>query len=267
MGPRFSCHQCRRPFESFERIHFVRWSPAPGQIERVGFCLDCCASDLYPLSLRHNPRVFDGCAACGGPPGGDMALERVRLRCPTCAAELVLSPIEIDPLTGLATVCPGCHECVSVGPGAVCRTCDRWLAPQWQREVRAAAPSDQPHELIDNSDGTITDYRTGLVWQKASDGERRAFADAVDYCERLSLRDHWDWRLPTVEELRSIVLAGHRPAVDDRLFPTAPDGRYWTRTEYLGQPEVAYTVDFASGGAEVSYEKHYGFHARACRRP
>jgi hypothetical protein len=59
--------------------------------------------------------------------------------------------------------------------------------------------------FIDNKNGTITDTRTGLMWQqdgKAS-GELN-WQNAMNYCKNLRLAGYSDWRAPTINELKKL---------------------------------------------------------------
>ena len=49
---------------------------------------------------------------------------------------------------------------------------------------------------VANGDGTVTDVATGLMWQQQDDGIIRDHADAITFCQNLSLAGHADWRLP-----------------------------------------------------------------------
>jgi hypothetical protein len=53
------------------------------------------------------------------------------------------------------------------------------------------------NDFIDNSDETITDRATGLMWQQADDGKSRDWEEALEYAEKLELAGHTDWRLPS----------------------------------------------------------------------
>jgi hypothetical protein len=86
----------------------------------------------------------------------------------------------------------------------------------------------------DNSDGTITDKVTKLIWQKSTDSSQLNWSSADNYCTSLSLANHNDWRVPTVKELLSIVDYGAlHPAINETYFPDTFSVYYWTSTQYL----------------------------------
>jgi hypothetical protein len=109
------------------------------------------------------------------------------------------------------------------------------------------------NNFIDNGDGTISDLATGLMWQKADDGNARNWEAALAYADGLTLAGYDDWRLPNAKELQSIVDYTHAPdAVDPDLIGPAIDsvfeitnigtqqdpdyGYYWTGTTHLDGP-------------------------------
>jgi len=61
------------------------------------------------------------------------------------------------------------------------------------------------NDFVDNGDGTVSDFATGLMWQKADDGTGRDWQEALSYAENLELAKYSDWRLPNAKELQSIV--------------------------------------------------------------
>lgn len=67
----------------------------------------------------------------------------------------------------------------------------------------------------DNGDGTVTDNRTGLMWQKSPDfngdntidyDDKKTHSEAVSAADTFSLAGHSDWRLPTTKELYSLIM-------------------------------------------------------------
>jgi hypothetical protein len=75
---------------------------------------------------------------------------------------------------------------------------------------------DQPH-YQDNGNGTVTDRVTGLMWQQ-DPGKKMTYAQAVAGASSLRLGDYTDWRLPTIEELYSLILF---TGIDPKEFSNA----------------------------------------------
>ena len=75
-----------------------------------------------------------------------------------------------------------------------------------------------PNTYEDNEDGTITDYATGLMWQQTGSEYRMGFNEAVRYIYKLNqerFAGYNDWRLPTVEELFSLLEPEYNPNAFD----------------------------------------------------
>lgn len=56
--------------------------------------------------------------------------------------------------------------------------------------------------FTDNSNGTVTDQATGLIWQQTDNPTSRLWQNALNYCNALSLAGSNDWRLPNISSLR-----------------------------------------------------------------
>ena len=133
----------------------------------------------------------------------------------------------------------------------------------------------------DNGDGTVTDDSTGLMWEK-KDGPVRgagmtlhdvnaawswsqpevtgtepdgsAFTEFLRRLNESRFAGHSDWRLPTRQELLSIVDASRIPRINEVFGPTnsswgPPTCWYWTaetRTDIPGNLHNAWEVNFGS---------------------
>ena len=136
----------------------------------------------------------------------------------------------------------------------------------------AKAPSDADFQCT-------RDNVTGLLWEgKAAagaglhDGTRTyAYADLaalVAAVNAQALCGFSDWRLPTPDELASVVDAGTAttPTIDTAFFPNQQAARYWTSTSYRdGVGQDAWFVDFATGTVAVD-NKTRTFAARLVTR-
>jgi flagellar biosynthesis GTPase FlhF len=70
--------------------------------------------------------------------------------------------------------------------------------------VPNSAPIPTPTQQSPAASGTWTDPATGLMWMKQDNGSNVTWQQAMDYCQRLQLAGHSDWRLTTIDELQGI---------------------------------------------------------------
>ncbi len=64
-------------------------------------------------------------------------------------------------------------------------------------------PDPKTYEVKDE---VVTDTATSLMWQRKDAGKSMTHKEAVEYCEALKLGGYDDWRLPNIDELRSLVV-------------------------------------------------------------
>ena len=98
--------------------------------------------------------------------------------------------------------------------------------------------------LTDNSDGTVSDNATLLMWQQA-EGGAMTWSSALTYCEGLSLGGYNNWRLPNYKEIMSLFddSKSVEPAINTKVFPNAQLW-YWSSTTYINQKSAAHTAYF-----------------------
>lgn len=117
---------------------------------------------------------------------------------------------------------------------------------------------------VDNGNGTVTDISTGLMWQQVPARGPMTWTDAMDYCRHLTLADHMDWRLPTLDELKSLIDSDrYFPAIDGNYFPETEAYVYWSAST-LPWSEVVWVVSFFSG-VVGNGQKSYHYYVRAVR--
>lgn len=116
--------------------------------------------------------------------------------------------------------------------------------------------------------GSQTMVWQGLEWQRCDDNWDYAYEAAKDYCEGLELGGYSDWRLPTKEELKSLVVCSDGTQTPLADYPTTPyhcDDDPWTTTidsSFVGRPTTywssterdannAWEVGFGNGFAQA----------------
>jgi hypothetical protein len=150
------------------------------------------------------------------------------------------------------------------------------------------------HGFVDNGDGTITDTRTGLMWEKKSDDgsihdKDNAYTWGITsapytmngtavttFLATLNagggFAGHTDWRLPNLTELESIrnlqtfspatFLAFNTDCVATCTVLTCSctaSSFYWSSSSYAKFPEFAWYVYFSDGflGADIKTDGNY----------
>ncbi|EOR08829.1 DUF1566 domain-containing protein [Acinetobacter beijerinckii] len=128
--------------------------------------------------------------------------------------------------------------------------------------------------------GVWTDPKTGLMWARISIGQEwnngQCIGDAKFMnwttaqiaCRHFRLADCNDWRLPTIDELETLMkkaVSGYT-CPNNTLFQPKNriDGSYWSITECDFHHHFAWIVYFG-GGSAGSYSKTNDYYVRAVR--
>lgn len=120
-----------------------------------------------------------------------------------------------------------------------------------------ADAADSRYQLMEEG-AVVFDSETGLYWARCSVGQQMV----DDFCSGRANRYTWDqanaldselpgngeWRLPTVEELQTLVeYRVFNPAIDPEVFPNTPPSNFWSSWEAASDAFYAWTVHFANG--------------------
>ncbi|MCI5192165.1 MAG: DUF1566 domain-containing protein [Candidatus Electrothrix sp. AU1_5] len=145
------------------------------------------------------------------------------------------------------------------------------------KPVRIISPAPElPKErkigqYIDHGDGTITDTDTGLMWKRCLEGlsgvnceegkaERYTWDEAVKRFKNVEYAGYADWRLPTIDELKTLVYCSKGknkegyckggsavPTINQQAFPNAEASYVWSGSPYANNSDYAWVVDFING--------------------
>ncbi len=135
------------------------------------------------------------------------------------------------------------------------------IQPVWSRVMPAA----ERFQLVMN-DEAVLDRETGLVWERSPDTTQRTWASAIAHCYAEEVGGRKGWRLPTIEELASLIDTT-QPA------PTLPAGHpflnvqsdwYWSATTSPFSTSSAWVVNF-NNGIVGSLDESNGFYVWCVR--
>jgi hypothetical protein len=100
-------------------------------------------------------------------------------------------------------------------------------------------------------DAAVLDKETGRVWEQSPDTGTRTWFNALTHCYQREVGGRKGWRLPTIEELASLVEPGDPPGGPDlppgHHFSNVRSSTYWSATTDVGSTSFAWRVDFFNG--------------------
>jgi len=105
------------------------------------------------------------------------------------------------------------------------------------------------NEFKDKGNGTITDQATGLMWQRSGSDKDLTYENAKAYIGELNrnkFAGYSDWRLPTVDELKSL-LTSEKQSNDLYINPIFDKNQSWCWTSDTCSSGGAWYVGFGSG--------------------
>ncbi|CAK0762148.1 conserved exported hypothetical protein [Gammaproteobacteria bacterium] len=119
-------------------------------------------------------------------------------------------------------------------------------------------------DYVDNGDGTVTHAPTCLIWKRCAEGQGwngatcTGTAGSYTWDQANSLSNFW--RLPTEEELRSLVdytIASPGPTINTTWFLNAPSSDFWSGSPVAGYSDYAWSVSFDGGYDDWDYRLSY----------
>ena len=133
-----------------------------------------------------------------------------------------------------------------------------YATPSWDQQLSA---STRFIVLLNWNSEAVLDRETGLVWEKtpASIVDIRNWGDAQDTCNRKNIGNRFGWRLPTIQELATLLDGSLSP-------PLLPAGHpfinvffngsaYWSATTNVSAPSGAWVLLPFAGSPFLSSPK------------
>jgi hypothetical protein len=147
----------------------------------------------------------------------------------------------------LGALAVGSATAATIAPGPY------YATPSWDQTLPAAT---RFIVLTNMSSQAVLDRETGLVWEQAPDAPTTytwSDVQASFHCNRSTVGGRQGWRLPTIQELASLIdptvpspgpmlPAGHP-------FTNVQDAGYWSATTFASNTSLARIVPLSNGHA------------------
>lgn len=113
-----------------------------------------------------------------------------------------------------------------------------YSTPSWDQKLQCDTQATCPRFIVlSNWNGeAVLDRETGLVWERSPDANTRNWDFALGHCNARTVGNRMGWRLPTFQELASLL----DPSLFGIVAPALPAGhpftnlqlseRYWSAT-------------------------------------
>jgi hypothetical protein len=119
--------------------------------------------------------------------------------------------------------------------------------PSWDLHLRCDQAQCPRFVVLSKfDDAAVLDRETGLVWERTAGPDQIDWFNAQFQCNRLTVGNRKGWRLPTIQELASLL----DPSVAFTGVPALPIGHpfsvasvfYWSGTSDHKSPDLAWGV-------------------------
>ncbi|MBK6998574.1 MAG: DUF1566 domain-containing protein [Rhodoferax sp.] len=120
-------------------------------------------------------------------------------------------------------------------------------------------------DYVDNRNGTVTHTPTNLTWKRCPElqtwtgstcsgtATNFTFDQATALADTTTFAGQSDWRLPTGDELLSLVdYSTYGPAINSSIFPATPGSSFWSGSPYAYYSGYAWSVYFSNGYASYN---------------
>lgn len=122
-----------------------------------------------------------------------------------------------------------------------------YATPSWDQTL----PSSTRFIVLSNmSSNAVLDRETGLVWEQSPSTSTFIWEAAQFHCNELGTGGRMGWRLPTLQDLASLVDRSVSPGPrlpSGHPFSNVQSSDYWSATVFATDTSSAWVVDFFNG--------------------
>jgi len=131
--------------------------------------------------------------------------------------------------------------------------------PSWDTQIN----SPGRFKVLDHfADAAVLDKETGLVWEQSPDTGTRSWFDALVHCYQRTVGGRKGWRLPTIEELASLIdpnnPTGNPDLPPGHPFSNVQSSSYWSAATFASDTSFAWVVNLGNGVVVIDDKTHTG---------
>lgn len=108
--------------------------------------------------------------------------------------------------------------------------------------------------LRDNKKEVVLDSKNKKIYYDSTPSQKMDFDSAVAYCQDMNYLGYSDWRLPSKDELKSLLELSRSHISIKHAFQNIQKGIYWSSTQ--DRHKDAYYVDFDLGRYSTATYEH-----------
>lgn len=124
--------------------------------------------------------------------------------------------------------------------------------PSWSSQINA---TKRFTVLTAFGGAAVLDTETGLVWEQSPSISIGTWGTARNRCNQFSIGGRFGWRLPTIQELASLIdpinTGGNPDLPPGHPFSNVQSSHYWSATTFADDASLAWHVNFHLGDVEV----------------
>lgn len=136
-------------------------------------------------------------------------------------------------------------------------SCDNYRVDE---KCKDHIPRGDKGKFVTDASGLAKDIETGTTWYRCAAGKTFSnyrckgenltlnWDDATDFAKEFSQKSGIKWRLPTNDEMKSIIEESCiGPAINENVFPTTETNNHWTSSDSWHQKTFKCSVNTYNG--------------------
>ena len=138
-------------------------------------------------------------------------------------------------------------------PGSTMKSLDE-IPGSWSRELSATGGCNSERFQCVFNDLAVLDRETGLVWERTPSLTTFTWVAAHETCVELAVNGRLGWRLPTIEELHSVIALDAGDDLPDG-HPFTVTSLFWSATTNPTSAVSAWAYSVSANGAITNVAK------------